>query len=143
MPLKISNEELPTINLTSMIDVLFLLIIFFMVGTRFSESEHQINLTLPKSNRVSANLPGPPPKVVKLFADGTIELDGQMLDLNQLTQSLAQQVRNYPDLSVQLKPDARCTVAQEGMLYDAINNAGVRAVAYTYKATQMPNVQRR
>ena len=36
---------MPTLNLTSMIDVLFLLIIFFMVGTKFVESERQIELS--------------------------------------------------------------------------------------------------
>ncbi|MFM7976716.1 MAG: ExbD/TolR family protein, partial [Pirellula sp.] len=51
MPLKTSqDEELPSINLTSMIDVLFLLIIFFMVGSRFSEiseAERDITLSVP------------------------------------------------------------------------------------------------
>ncbi len=51
MPLKTSQlEEMPALNLTSLIDVLFLLIIFFMIGTKFIESERQIELEVPKVN---------------------------------------------------------------------------------------------
>ena len=39
MPLKTHQEQLPELNLTSMIDIVFLLIIFFMVGTKFAEIE--------------------------------------------------------------------------------------------------------
>jgi len=37
MPLKTQQDEQPTLNLTPMIDVVFLLIIFFMVATKFDE----------------------------------------------------------------------------------------------------------
>ena len=40
-------DEMPSINLTSMIDVVFLLIIFFMVGTQFTQGEREIALKLP------------------------------------------------------------------------------------------------
>ena len=42
MPHRTQLEDMPALNLTSMIDVLFLLIIFFMVVTKFIESERQI-----------------------------------------------------------------------------------------------------
>jgi biopolymer transport protein ExbD len=48
MTLKTSQvEELPGLNLTSMIDVVFLLLIFFMVATKFSETQQQIGIKLP------------------------------------------------------------------------------------------------
>ena len=37
MPLKLNRDDQTSINLTPMIDIVFLLIIFFMIGTRFSE----------------------------------------------------------------------------------------------------------
>ena len=48
MPLKTHTDELPSINLTSMLDVLFLLIIFFMAGTKFSEMDRKIALRVPQ-----------------------------------------------------------------------------------------------
>ena len=41
MPLKLQHDEMPALNLTSMIDMLFLLIIFFMVATKFDEMERE------------------------------------------------------------------------------------------------------
>ena len=37
MPLKIQRDDQTSINLTPMIDIVFLLIIFFMVSSRFTE----------------------------------------------------------------------------------------------------------
>ena len=49
MPIKTSAlDEMPTLNLTAMIDILFLLIIFFMLGTKFVEEEHRINIDVPR-----------------------------------------------------------------------------------------------
>lgn len=139
MPLKTSSEELPAINLTSMIDVLFLLIIFFMVGTRFSESERQIQLTLPKSSSPTSMAAQPAPKVVTMYSDGSIELDGQRLNTNQLTSALAPAVQNYPDLRVQLRADAGGSVMQASQVMEAISRAGVKNVGWTMTASRMPN----
>ncbi|MFN9041619.1 MAG: ExbD/TolR family protein, partial [Planctomyces sp.] len=49
MPLKTENLEDPILNLTPMIDVVFLLIIFFMVGARFTEeaNDQKFDVQLP------------------------------------------------------------------------------------------------
>ena len=44
MPLKMHEDEMPSINLTPMVDIVFQLIIFFMVGTKFTEMEKKIDL---------------------------------------------------------------------------------------------------
>jgi biopolymer transport protein ExbD len=48
MPLKTNLDEQPSINLTPMIDIVFLLIIFFMVGTKFVEMERKIAVQGPR-----------------------------------------------------------------------------------------------
>ena len=44
MPLKTHLDEQPALNLTAMLDVMFLLIIFFVLDTKFLDDERQINL---------------------------------------------------------------------------------------------------
>ena len=48
MPLKTHVDEQPTLNLTAMLDVMFLLIIFFALNTRFLDEERQIELRVPQ-----------------------------------------------------------------------------------------------
>jgi biopolymer transport protein ExbD len=49
------KTEPAEMNLTPMIDVTFLLLIFFLLGTKFKEPEGKLNAYLPKDK-------GPPPK---------------------------------------------------------------------------------
>ncbi len=48
MPLKTSQDDLPSINLTPMIDIVFNLIIFFVVGTRFVGAESKLPVKVPE-----------------------------------------------------------------------------------------------
>jgi len=144
MPLKTSqNDELPGINLTSMIDVLFLLIIFFMVGTRFTESEHQISLKLPKSTSPESMVDRPGAKIVNLYADGTIEFEGRRISSQQLTESLVPMVRNYPDLQVRFRPDTGVPVGQASQVMEAISRSGVQDIRWATTASVMPGTQSR
>ena len=77
MSLKTCNDEQPTLNLTPMIDIVFLLIIFFMVGTKFSELERKIGLEPPKVTEGGALSAAPEAKTVNVFRDGRIELDNR------------------------------------------------------------------
>jgi biopolymer transport protein ExbD len=142
MPLKLSQEEPPTINLTSMIDILFLLIIFFMVGTRFVDSETKIKLSMPKVASNGAMLPGPSGKTVYVHSDGTLELDGNRVSLDQLTGLLAQAVSNYPDITVQIKPDRFATMEQVGEAAGAVNRSGAKTDGIAFATSQMSNAKR-
>src|SRR5690606_15367471 len=48
MPLKTHQDDMPAVNLTPMIDIVFQLIIFFMVGARFTELEKKVDLSVPE-----------------------------------------------------------------------------------------------
>jgi biopolymer transport protein ExbD len=142
MPLKLNQDELPTVNLTSLIDILFLLIIFFMVGTRFSEDESNIQINLPKTAPSGAMLTGPSNKTVFVSADGTLQLDGQRVTHEQLTGLLAQAVQNFPDTTVQIKPDGMVTMQMAAEALSAVRRSGARVDGLTVAAYQMPNVRR-
>jgi biopolymer transport protein ExbD len=109
MPLKVQAEDQPSINLTPMIDIVFLLIIFFMVGTKFSElteRERDIALTVPKVNEANALTAAPSNRVIDIFADGRIELDRQPVSLEGLQRELETARKQYPKLGVVIRGDA-------------------------------------
>ena len=108
MPLKTQQDEQPTLNLTPMIDVVFLLIIFFMVATSFADMERDIELELPEVAAASALTSAPKQRVVEVKADGTTLLDGEAVSLDELTRLLTSARKDYPELSVVIRGDATC-----------------------------------
>ena len=103
MPLKTSGIEEPSLNLTSMIDVVFLLIIFFLVGSRFSEDERQFDVKLP-SVADAQPLTSPPDEiVVNVFQDGRIVVNEQPRTLAELEQDLIGARSRYADQAVLIR----------------------------------------
>ena len=125
MPLKLNPEESATINLTSLIDILFLLIMFFMVSTKFSEREHRIALQIPKISQNAALVPVPDKRVIKLYRNGVIEMDGQSVSLSQLSGALQSARRQYPDLPVVVRGDGQITLDRVAEVVGAVKQAGV------------------
>ncbi|MCA9194032.1 MAG: biopolymer transporter ExbD [Planctomycetales bacterium] len=138
MPLKTSSrEELPTLNLTPMIDVVFLLIIFFMVGTQFSETERNIGIKLPGAGQLKAVLTPPDRKEVLVAADGSVYLDGHVLNLEQLTRQLTQWRAQYPDLQVVVRADGKVEHQIVASVYGAVNRSGVQDLAIAVRSQGM------
>ena len=125
MPLKTSRDEQPTLNLTPMIDVVFLLIIFFMVGTKFSELERKLGLRVPEVTEAGALTPAPEKKVVNVYRDGHISLDRDEVTLKELTNRLAAARSQYKDLGVLVRGDADGTFQQVAEVLGACRQAGV------------------
>jgi len=109
MPLKLNRDDQTSINLTPMIDIVFLLIIFFMIGTRFSElneSERNIALNLPKVANGRALTIAPKKRVINVIENGQILLDQKIVSLQQLEKNLADARTQYQKLGVVVRGDA-------------------------------------
>jgi biopolymer transport protein ExbD len=106
MPLKTHQEDQPTLNLTPMIDVVFLLIIFFMVGTKFTELERKIQLEVPEVSDVRALTSAPEKRVINVYRDGSITIDREVVSLDRLLEILHDARRDYPGIGVLIRGDA-------------------------------------
>jgi biopolymer transport protein ExbD len=100
MPLKTETTEEPAINLTPMIDVVFLLIIFFMVGARFAEMERQLDVQLPTASGIEPLTARPDPITINVRENGEISVRDQVYTLPELDAFLRQAKQNYPDQAV-------------------------------------------
>jgi len=83
------REALP-VNLTPLIDVVFLLLIFFMVSTSFSR-ENQLQINLPTSSTEAAPAPAPGLSL-SIHQDGSYALNGRVLS-NARPQTLLKALR--------------------------------------------------
>jgi biopolymer transport protein ExbD len=126
MPLKTHHDELPELNLTPMIDVVFLLIIFFMVGTKFADMERNVELQVPRVSQLGAMATAPDKRVISVFRDGTILLDRQEVTLPDLAGQLRSAAQQYPDVGVIVRGDAEGCFQNVASVLTACREAGVR-----------------
>ncbi len=136
MPLKTQQDEQPTLNLTPMIDVVFLLIIFFMVATKFDEMERDIELELPQVAAASPLTSAPKSRVVVVHADGRIQLDQQDVSLAEMTKQLTAARREYPRTSVVVRGDATGAFQHVAGALAACQEAGILELGITVRIAE-------
>ena len=125
MPLKTHQDELPAINLTPMIDIVFNLIIFFMVSTRFTELEKKVDLSVPEVSDVSALNEAAQQQAINVYRDGRITLGAQAVTLPELTSRLAQARRQTEHLDVVVRGDGDSSFQSVAAVLTACRQAGV------------------
>lgn len=107
MPLKSEPLEEPQMNLVPMLDVVFNLIIFFMVGTRFADMERQFDIQLPEVSDAQPLTTPPDEIVVNVFGNGKIVVSEQTLTIPELQGVLEQAQARYADQAVLIRGDGQ------------------------------------
>ena len=133
MALRQPRTEDPSINLTPMIDVVFLLVIFFMVGTKYSQQEGRIPVNVPGVGRPQAMVRGPDKRVVEVTREGQIYLDGNVVSIEQLTAELTRAGTAYPDLGVIVRGDGEGTLDTYARVLSACSQAGIQQLDVAVK----------
>ncbi len=133
MPLKLQHDEMPALNLTSMIDVLFLLIIFFMVATKFDEMERNIQVAVPTVSQAGEDVPPPQPLVVTVTSDGRFDLDGKAVTETELTSRLAAARTPLTEPTVIIHGDANCAFQHVAEALGACRQAGISELGITVR----------
>ena len=94
-----------SINLTPLIDVVFLLLIFFMVSSRFSDFT-QLTVNLPEAKGAPSSLDEA--LLLTVDADGQMRLNGERVpnDPTGLGEAIQRQIGGNSDIPVTLSADA-------------------------------------
>ena len=114
------------IQMTPLIDMVFILLIFFVVTTSFV-SETGLEIQRPQSSSSETlpreNIP------VAIGADGRITIDGQRVGLLSIRPFLQKRLRMQPGLAVVLVADKTVSVDRVVRVMDEIRAAGISEVA--------------
>ena len=136
MPLKTHIDEQPSLNLTPMIDVVFLLIIFFMVGTKFTELERKIALEVPQVANTDALTQAPERRVINVYRDGRIELDREFITVDQLVEALSRAKSEYADIGVLVRGDGEGEFQSVASVLGACRQAGISEMGIAVRLAQ-------
>lgn len=119
--------ESPHVDLTPMIDVVFLLLIFFMITTTFIESPG-LTINLPKSSAQQLKR-GEKDIHVYLTAEGAIYLQKQPVSLEELRQRIQQYGETVKQMTFLLMADKGALHGRVIQLMDAAKTAGFGRLA--------------
>ncbi len=123
------RREEATLELTPLIDVVFLLLIFFLITTTFSKSqEAHIPINLPKA--ISGEKATSGDKVVLFItSDGSVELKGdEPLQGDTVEEKLADLHQRKPQANVVLKGDQKASHGKVIEVLDRIKQTGFKKV---------------
>lgn len=111
MKLRSRSREEPEINLTSLIDVVLLLLVFFMITTSFVR-ESKLGIRLPEASSSVAAEGGDVPMEIAVTAQGTYLVNGRLLvDARPATLEAAirRLAAEFPEDRVTINADADAT----------------------------------
>jgi biopolymer transport protein ExbD len=130
-----SKEEV-TVNLTPLIDIVFLLLIFFMVSTTFTKENH-LSISLPES---ASEETGQPPMAIEILIseNGEYSLDGQPL-VNTKVDTLKRAMQKILDgrdaAPVVISADAKTSHESVVRAMDAAGQLGLINISITTRQT--------
>jgi biopolymer transport protein ExbD len=123
------DEDEPAINLTPMIDVVFTLLVFFMLATTFAERERMLDIQLPFANAANANAAKPQELVINVLRDGSVSIDGRAVQGEQLTRVLSDAARRGPGTLVTVRGDRHGYYNEVVHVLDECRRAGLDNVS--------------
>ena len=142
MPLKTCLDEQPSINLTPMIDIVFLLIIFFMVGTKFVEMERNMPVELPEVADAGTPAPEPEKRVINVYRDGRILLDRRFVTVDVLRAELRAARARNGQLGVIVRGDAQSDLQSVVSVLEACRQAGISEMGISVRLAQRQDLRR-
>ena len=113
------------INIAPLVDVVFLLVIFFAVSTTFLETSG-LKLELPSSSSTAEREPRE--LTVLLDADGTLSFEGEVIEHAQLGGKLQEALGETEHKLVVLRADRGARHGDVVTLMDTIRDAGADAM---------------
>jgi biopolymer transport protein ExbD len=134
------EDDLPSLNVTPLIDMVFLLIIFFLVGTQFRryESERQLDVQVPKVASSNPLVAAPAPLVIEVLSDGTVRCAGKTSRPEELEKILQDHVRAQQHANVLVRGDGRAAYQHIAQVLGLCHKVGVRQLAVSVRAEPLP-----
>lgn len=130
MNLRPSPSEEPELNMTSLIDVVLLLLIFFMVSTTFID-ESRIEIQLPQASTEAPPQVEGAPIEITITASGEYRVNGKTLLNNSattLSAAITKLAGDAHDNPVTIRADARTTHQSVVTAMDVVGRLGFRGI---------------
>jgi biopolymer transport protein ExbD len=121
-------------NLTPLIDVVFQLLIFFMLTTSFSSLENRVKINLPTGDFAAAeqtkNI------TVTITEDNTIYLNGKLINPIRISENISVELKKTPGKIVILEADKNVLHGKVISVMDLLKKGGADKIAIATQPTE-------
>ena len=122
-------------QLAPMIDIVFLLLIFFIVTWQFTRSETELSVSVPTAQEGAEPERQRGEIVINILSDNTIRIEGTTVDLAQLLEKLAKIAGQFENQPVRIRGDGAVAYQRIVEVIDTCQKAGIWNISF---ATQKP-----
>jgi biopolymer transport protein ExbD len=126
MHIELPRRRRALVSLTPLIDVVFILLVFFMLASSFLDWR-AIGLNVPAGGEIG--LEHDASLEVRIGADGQLSLEGRLLDLDTLAAEIAQAVAEQADRPVVVRPAGSVRLQEMVDVVERLAAAGAANVA--------------
>ena len=129
-------QALPQFQMTAMMDIVFLLLCFFVTSAVFSQWECEVDLTLPsaKSGQTSTRLPGE--IILNVGRDGAVTINQRSFHGDALEKLLRQVAGYFPGQPVIVRADVQTPYGAFMKVVDACRLAGISNLSLATSDTE-------
>lgn len=108
-----------------MIDILAILLIFFIVTTTFKTNDSLVKVSLPKSSQLASGVEGEKRVPLSLSKDGTVSLGDELVPMESLATALHEFKARGPEQRLELRADEGAPLGLMVKVWDAATKAGL------------------
>lgn len=120
------DEPGPTIELTPIIDMVFLLLIFFLVATTYQQSEREIAIALPEAEAAGPISTVLREIIINVDGQGQIIVSGQTVSLEELRTLVGDAIKVNADQKVSVRGDKDIAYGTIARVLDVCKAAGAQ-----------------
>jgi biopolymer transport protein ExbD len=127
------EEDTPIINLTSLLDVMFILLIFFLATSTLQREEHDIKVNLPVHTRSGSLSSATQTLVINVRRDGDYYLQNTLKSLDEMEKIVAAAVTQNPQQKVLIRGDREALHGFVAAAVGACRDSGVKEANIGYQ----------
>ena len=116
----------PVLVIVSLIDILAILLIYFIVTTTFKKNIPQLKIALPESKSAAAAENKEEPLMLEVKDEQTMQLDGRPVTMEALAAELRSANEANPARGIALQADESVPFRVIVGIIDALRDAGIR-----------------
>lgn len=121
------NEDKPQLIIIPMIDIIFFLLVFFMMSTLYMVQQNTISINLPEASVSQSDIPQS--INITIISDGKVIYEKEELSLELLKKRVTLQLSSQPDSVFILRGDRQAEYGKVVAVMDELKQAGARRVA--------------